>query len=930
MIEAALRQHFGFEQFRPGQAETIQRVLDGQPTLLVMPTGSGKSLTYQLPAMLLPGLTLVISPLIALMQDQVAHLTEAGIPATFINSSLPGPEINRRLAAVRQGQTKLLYIAPERLRNRAFTRLLANTKISLLAVDEAHCLSQWGHDFRPDYLQIGPIWQAMGKPTLLATTATATPAVQQDILKLLGVEDGRTIVTGFNRTNLTFRVIPTPDDNRKRQALRQWLEQIEGSLIIYAATRRTTEEVADFIQAVLGRTAQPYHAGLDRDLRYRVQVDFMADKIEIVVATIAFGMGVDKPDVRAVIHYNLPATIEGYYQEAGRAGRDGNPAECILLFAPDDQRLQEWFIENDTPSRGNLHQVYTILERAAAEGEVHFIPEELSQITGLHPVLIRVILNELEMAGALLHQGSQGRYNQWLIRPLAEETLAERSRAINRRAAARRKLLGHMLTYASLTTCRRRFLLEYFGDTSPPEAPRCCDNHRTERIEELPKATTPREWFPLIALDTVRSLQPRAIGRNRLAQLLTGSQAQKMQPYQQHKFFGKLKDLTQLQALGLIDALLVGQYMRLSGGKLPVLSLTPLGKQALEARAALSLKIPDLPKTKKTPPRRSSDTVRQTLDLFRQGLSPGQIADRRDLAESTIYTHLARLIEAGEVELGQVIPASLEAQILEAVAAVGNAAYLRPIKDALPPEISYEQIRCTLAAHPELPSDTAEPPPPAPKQAPPPPPKATVTEEKTEAQETPPPDSSPDAIVVEAVAKLGGTLGRTGLSQFLNGSQAAWLETFAQHSYYGHLSHLSQAAILAIIDALITEGKLTTTGGRRPKVILPDQAIRPAAPPPPEPPPPEEETPPEEAAPPEPVAAMQSVVADLEGLLTPAGLARLLTAAPGEVAPFSDHALFATFYGKISNEEMAARIEQALEAGDLTLSNYGRLLNPAS
>ena len=217
--QQALQQYFGYDHFREGQEQAVQRVLDGQHTLLVMPTGAGKSLAYQLPAMLLPGLTLVISPLISLMKDQVDSLVEAGIPATYINSSLPNQEIHRRMRAMREEQLKLLYIAPERLRSRQFTRALANTTVSLLTVDEAHCISQWGHDFRPDYLQIGPIWQAMGQPTLLATTATATPTVQKDILKLLGVKKVQAIVTGFNRPNLTFRVKPTPDARTKLQIL---------------------------------------------------------------------------------------------------------------------------------------------------------------------------------------------------------------------------------------------------------------------------------------------------------------------------------------------------------------------------------------------------------------------------------------------------------------------------------------------------------------------------------------------------------------------------------------------------------------------------------------------------------------------------------------------------------------------------------------
>lgn len=816
--QQALQQYFGLSDFREGQAETIQRVLNGQHTLLVMPTGSGKSLTYQLPALLLPGLTLVISPLIALMKDQVESLTEAGLPATYINSSLPAQEANQRTRAVLEGHVKLLYIAPERLRSRDFTRALARVKVSLLAVDEAHCISQWGHDFRPDYLQIGPIWQAMGQPTLLATTATATPTVQQDIVKLLGLSNAQTIVTGFNRPNLTFRVKFTPDARTKLQTLPALLSQSEGSTIVYTATRRNADEVADFIRSAVGIPAQAYHAGLDRYLRDQVQTDFMADRLKVVVATNAFGMGVDKADVRNVIHYNLPATVEAYYQEAGRAGRDGLPAECLLLFAPDDQGLQEWLINSDTPVYEDLHQLYTLLTRVAHDGEVYAAQPELADSTGLHPIKIRVTLSELELAGAIFHLGDQGGYGRWKILPLAERALEKRAEAIEKRARIRHQLLDRIIQYAQLTTCRRQFLLDYFGDATPPQSPRCCDNHAAERIEDLPRAVTAQEWFPLIVLETVRSLQQRPIGRSRLAQLLNGSRAREMQQfgYERHKFYGKLSSLSQRQVVELIDAMIETRYLYLSGGDLPVLNLTPLGLQALEVRAALPIRLASLAGAAESVDRwqtraERSDTVIVTYELFKQGLTPGQIAAERHLSETTVYLHLARLIADDKIELHQIVPPEVEAQVLQAVAAVGSATRLTPLKTILAEDISFDQIKCVLAAHPELPKESP----------------ILETDAKPEqavlspAPPLPsPPASSPDAIVLAAVTKLGGTLGRTGLAQFLTGSKASWLETFTQHSSYGQLASLSQQAVLDIIDALITDGRLVTTGGNRPKVVL--------------------------------------------------------------------------------------------------------------
>jgi ATP-dependent DNA helicase RecQ len=299
----------------------------------------------------------------------------------------------------------------------------------------------------------------MGRPTLLATTATATPAVQKDIAKLLGLENLQPIVTGFNRPNLTFRVLFTPDDRAKLQTLQAHLGKLEGSAIVYCATRRNTDEVADFVSSVMGLPAGAYHAGLDRDTRYRAQNDFMADRLKIIVATNAFGMGVDKPNVRVVIHYNMPATTEAYYQEAGRAGRDGLPAECVLCYSPDDMRLQEWLINSDTPTPDDLHQIYTRLAEAANGGDVYFNNNELAHITGLHPVKIRVTLSELEQAGLIFHLGDQSGYGQWKVLPLSNDALNQRAKAIERRSKIRLGLLDKMLDYIHLTTCRRQFLL---------------------------------------------------------------------------------------------------------------------------------------------------------------------------------------------------------------------------------------------------------------------------------------------------------------------------------------------------------------------------------------------------------------------------------------------------------------------------------------
>ncbi len=828
----ALEKYFGFSTFREGQESAIRTLLKQQNTLLVMPTGSGKSLAYQLPALMLPGLTLVISPLIALMKDQVDALVERGLPATYINSTLPAQEAHQRMRAVREGHVKLLYVAPERLRSRQFTQALANVKISLLAVDEAHCISQWGHDFRPDYLQIGPTWQAMGRPTLLATTATATPQVQQDVIAALGTIQCHTIVTGFNRPNLTFRVNFTSDARTKLQTIQALLSQgegkaLHGSAIIYAGTRRSTEEVAQFINDVLGIPTGAYHGGLDRHQRHQVQTDFMADRLKVVVATNAFGMGVDKPDVRMVIHYAMPATVEAYYQEAGRAGRDGQPAECVLLFATEDLQLQQRLINNDTPELHDLHDVYHRLNEMAMNNEVHFVLRELAEMTGLYDVKLRVVLSELERAGGLIHLGDQHGYSQWRVLPLEAEALTRQSHAIKQRSKIRHDLLATMLDYVHLTTCRRQFLLNYFGDVSPPSSPRCCDNHGEQSIDQLPKAVSPQEWFPLIVLETIRSLQHRPVGRGRLAQLLSGSQSQKMRQfgYDRHKFYGKLSTLSQVQINDLILALIEGRYVRVLGSELPVLGLSPLGEQALAARAALPVRVPEVPVGNAVDQWQNrterSDTVTQTFTLFQEGLAPSEIAAQRELTLTTIYGHLARLIGDQKIELHHVVSPEIAAQILVVIEQVGGLR-LTPIKAKLPDTISFEEIKCVLAAYPEerlpqndhlSPSRETEPSPPI-----------EVDGGAPEANDEPLPQNPLDLIIL-AVTKLGGTLGRTGLAQFLSGSKQAWLETFADHSLYGCLPDLSQRALLDMIDALIADGKLQSTGGRRPKVRVPEQGV---------------------------------------------------------------------------------------------------------
>ena len=349
LMYTLLKQYFGYDSFRPYQEEIIQHVLEGRDSLVLMPTGGGKSLCYQLPALKFEGVTLVISPLISLMKDQVDGLKANGVEARYLNSSLSPKESEEIMEALRQGKIKILYVAPERFSVGAFQDFLKTLRMSLIAVDEAHCISQWGHDFRPDYRNLKQLKSLFPSLPIVALTATATPKVQADIMQQLDLERPKKFVTSFDRPNLEMRVI------RKKNSLEKLVHLLQGykgeSVIIYCFSRRDTEEVSRDL-VVNGFHALAYHAGLSPEVRKKTQDKFVRDEVSVIVATIAFGMGIDKPDVRLVVHYTFPKSLEGYYQEIGRAGRDGLPSECVLLYSYGDKRKHDFFIEQlPDPSR---------------------------------------------------------------------------------------------------------------------------------------------------------------------------------------------------------------------------------------------------------------------------------------------------------------------------------------------------------------------------------------------------------------------------------------------------------------------------------------------------------------------------------------------------------------------------------------------------
>ncbi len=702
-LTTALHTHFDFPAFRIGQREAIEHALARRDALVVMPTGSGKSLCYQLAALLLDGTTLVISPLIALMKDQVDALSARQKPATFINSTLATNEQRERLAGVARGDYKILYVAPERLRNAEFRNALTQTRVALIAVDEAHCISQWGHDFRPDYLRVREFAEAIRRPPVIALTATATPQVQTDISTQLGLVRAEKIVTGFNRPNLALRVRYTPNEADKFRELEKISRETRGSIIIYAGTRRDTEQIAEFCNEAVKTPAAFYHAGMEDDERTRVQDAFMRGETPIIAATNAFGMGVDKPDIRAVIHFALPSTVEAYYQEIGRAGRDGNPARVVLLYSPEDRALQEWFIENDAPEPKQVRQLLQSMTRAARSSN-WISPTVLQRETGLNDSKLQLALRQLEIAGALKRLGDARGLIGVEMNAGIELDWSAGAADTERRRAHRRRLLARMIEYAESNACRRKFILDYFGDHGLADAPDCCDNHAAAMLQVARPAESEEEWTPLVLLEIVRTLE-RPVGRDKLAQIAKGSRSQDMIKfgYAKHRYYGKLEHFTLDQLVEIINELLRRGFLKIVGGEYPVVALSSHGAEALRKRLALDLNIPALPskrsakRDEKRTTRQAGGTVERTYELVQKGLSPAEIATQRELTAGTIYDHLAQLIGAGTLALSAVVPDETQTQIRAALErARGNS--LTEVKLMLPETISYGEIRCVIAA----------------------------------------------------------------------------------------------------------------------------------------------------------------------------------------------------------------------------------------
>src|SRR5882672_4392128 len=442
-LHEALKQHFGYDSFRKGQEAVVRSVLSGRPTIAILPTGGGKSLCYQLPALLLEGTTVVVSPLVALMKDQVDALRARGIAATFVNSSLSDSERQERQAALRRGEIRLVYVAPERFRSPSFLSAMAGLSIPLLAVDEAHCISAWGHDFRPEYQQLARAREQLRAERVLALTATATPEVRRDIADALELRDPRVFVAGFDRPNLFIEVLRVSGDKDKLGRLLA-VARSGGPGIVYAATRKNVEKVVSALR-VAGVDALGYHAGMADGERTSVQERFVRGDAPVIVATNAFGMGVDKADIRFVAHFDVPRSLEAYYQEIGRAGRDGLPSYALLLFNFADVMMQRRMIEAGRPSRD-------LVERAweAARGLLKGSTDELAQACAV---------SASELSGALrqLERGL-GRDGQFFVATpsVPADDLAVDFELLELRVARERQMLDRLVRFADTRGCRRQ------------------------------------------------------------------------------------------------------------------------------------------------------------------------------------------------------------------------------------------------------------------------------------------------------------------------------------------------------------------------------------------------------------------------------------------------------------------------------------------
>ncbi|HEX6244104.1 MAG TPA: ATP-dependent DNA helicase RecQ [Polyangiales bacterium] len=512
-------QRFDIRSFRAGQLQLMEAVLAGRNALGVMPTGAGKSLTFQLPALLLPKTVVVVSPLISLMQDQHEKLEELDVPAARLNSSIGAAEARQVERALREGGLEILYVTPERLEQEECVGMLRARGVSLVVVDEAHCVSQWGHDFRPAYLTLREAIRALGRPPVLALTATATPDMIGDILTQLDIEGADVVRTGVERPNLRFRVERTPRLEQKQEQLLRLLREGSGSSIVYATTIRTASSVQEYLCSQ-GVEAGLYHGRLPTRERTETQDRFMRDALRVVVATSAFGLGIDKPDVRLVVHYNFPASLETYYQEAGRAGRDGLEAQAVLLYRLEDKRLHSFFVAGKYPERAEQERVLRcLMQLQRTQGARHWTTlTTLAERADVSPKRTKVIVANLEAAELVRRGGARVRLEEL---PDDDAALERLLAAYEERRRDDQQRIEAMMHYAQSPVCRMQQLRAYFGQHAGDTCGHC-DNcqrpartaPRSARSSKLAKAPAAAQVVERLVASAVGNVAPEdVIGR---------------------------------------------------------------------------------------------------------------------------------------------------------------------------------------------------------------------------------------------------------------------------------------------------------------------------------------------------------------------------------------------------------------------------------
>jgi ATP-dependent DNA helicase RecQ len=643
---AALERHFGFREFLPGQEPVVSSLLAGRDTLAVMPTGGGKSLCYQLPAMVMEGVTLVVSPLIALMKDQVDGLVRKGVPATMINSTLTPAEQTERLREMSAGKFKLVYIAPERFRSSAFIRALKGVPIALVAVDEAHCLSQWGHDFRPDYLRLSEALEVLEHPQTAAFTATATPEVRDDILKVLKLREPFVSISGFERPNLSLRVTHC-DGHREKYARLKDLVESHRTGIVYCSTRKKVEEVSASLSG-MGVKLVAYHGGMEDKDREWAQNVFLDRSYDVVVATNAFGMGIDRSDVRFVAHFDVPGSIEAYYQEAGRAGRDGEPSECELLFNYADTRTQEFFIEGNNPGTDVIRDLYAALRKlnGAANDGVLLSIQELTETLNLK--------NSMQVSSAISHLVRSGHIERYDVPgertrgtrlvdpslkaddlPIDEEALEEKDRR------DRAKLEAMIKFCYDRQACRQQWILEYFGES---ESSPCgtCDFCAEDRWRDQRGPTEEESLLVQKALSGIARTCARTpvgdwegrFGKGKIVQMLTGAKSADLSSSRLDTLstYGILKSEGSAYVFALLSEMEKSGFIATRKTPYPLLGLTRRGAEVMKGDVHYRMAWPERSRAAKSG--KEKETVKGLGDLaFDEELFEKLKAVRKRLAE---------------------------------------------------------------------------------------------------------------------------------------------------------------------------------------------------------------------------------------------------------------------------------------------------------